>query len=514
MNVEEKNHTLRLLVRGAGITLIGILLIDLFAFLYKLMIARYLGPGAYGQLTIGITILTLSTAFTMVGLPAGLSRFISYYFVQKKFSETKAVVIVGLLTVLPISLLFSFMIQLSAPYIAAHVFHNPPVTKILRIFGWIIPLYALVQLGKTILQGFKRIGHRIIVESFGEHALRFVLAAAVVLIGKGIYGLAIAYLAGMVFALFIALYLVQKVMKKVKQVKIFPLTVVAKELFIFSLPLAFSSIVFSVMKWSDTLMLGYFKDAVQVGLYNVALPLSTILAMSYSAFRNLTLPVMTEFYAKKKIEEVRTSFMAISRWIFLTTFPVFLLMILFPGEIIAIFFGNQYRTAGLPLIILTVGVFINAATGLVAETLQTFGRTKTIFWCALFGTVLNVILNYFFIPIWGMAGAAIATSTSISLVNIIMLYFVQQLLHMRFEYKYYIKYLTASIVPFIVVYVILSRLRPLSFVSTIVGLLVFLSLNAILLFVLKSFTAEDIMIVNTIENKFKIPLSWLKKWMH
>ena len=69
---------------------------------------------------------------------------------------------------------------------------------------------------------------------------------------------------------------------------------------------------------------------------------------------------------------------------------------------------------------------VSAFTGPAANLLQMTGR-QVIFMKVLFaGAVINIVMNYFLIPIYGIAGAAVATMSSIIFWNVTMVYFVKK----------------------------------------------------------------------------------------
>jgi O-antigen/teichoic acid export membrane protein len=69
--------------------------------------------------------------------------------------------------------------------------------------------------------------------------------------------------------------------------------------------------------------------------------------------------------------------------------------------------------------ILTVGQFINSASGSVGYILQMTGHQKFHQNVILIGTILNIILNWFLIPLYGIIGASIASVISMFFWNIV-----------------------------------------------------------------------------------------------
>ena len=133
----------------------------------------------------------------------------------------------------------------------------------------------------------------------------------------------------------------------------------------FSLPLVLSGFMGTIIMWTDTTMLGFFKNAVVVGIYNAAIPTAQILMVFPSALSALFLPVITELYSKGEEKELRTVYKVIAKWMFYLNFPVFLLLVIFSRQVLNITFGKEYITGYIALILLggayLTSVFSNPA---------------------------------------------------------------------------------------------------------------------------------------------------------
>ena len=97
--------------------------------------------------------------------------------------------------------------------------------------------------------------------------------------------------------------------------------------------------------------------------------------------------------------------------IYLSVF-IAILVTLWGGSMIEFLYGDQYKNAEAPLIIhIWAGVFVfvgNVTTRwMISENLQIYAATYS-----GIGAVLNIVLNYVFLPKIGVTGAAIATLVS------------------------------------------------------------------------------------------------------
>jgi len=80
---------------------------------------------------------------------------------------------------------------------------------------------------------------------------------------------------------------------------------------------------------------------------------------------------------------------------------------------------------------LSVGQLINAATGSVGLLLIMTGYERDAAICVGISAVLNVVLNATLIPKWGLTGAAIATTSSMMVWNILLAIWVYRRLRIH-----------------------------------------------------------------------------------
>jgi O-antigen/teichoic acid export membrane protein len=189
------------------------------------------------------------------------------------------------------------------------------------------------------------------------------------------------------------------------------------ELISFSLPLFGSSLIYIIMCYTDTLMLGYFTRAEDVGLYNIALRLSRFILLFPTAITFIYLPIASEQFSKGFSENVREVYVSVVKWTFTLSIPIFLTLLLFPKTVIGVVFGWEYLEGWSTLCILSVGFFISVLIGPSGFTLVALGKTKLVALNNIVAFILNITLNAFLIPAFGIEGAALATSLTSMLIN-------------------------------------------------------------------------------------------------
>ncbi|MBI2110451.1 polysaccharide biosynthesis C-terminal domain-containing protein, partial [Candidatus Woesearchaeota archaeon] len=155
-------------------------------------------------------------------------------------------------------------------------------------------------------------------------------------------------------------------------------------------------------------------------------------------------------------------------------------------------FGIHYVNSAVPLLILSIGYFMNYLVMNATNTLIIFKKTKLIFIDLLIATFLNIILNYLLIPHYGGRGAAIATSISFTLAGI--LYFLQakKLTKAKLiDFSYGKTILAAGVAMLVVLSIQKWIIFEKIIFSLAVNIIIFLVLYGFLLVLLKVFSKED-----------------------
>jgi O-antigen/teichoic acid export membrane protein len=309
-----------------------------------------------------------------------------------------------------------------------------------------------------------------------------------ILLGAGLMGVAFAYLMGFVSYTAFTLFWLRKSLRgddtatMSGNVGNFE----ARELVLFSLPLLFAFILSHIGIELHTILLGYFKNTAEVGLYSAALPFSQFISLPLTILLFMFLPVASQHWYGRNIEELQSVFKFVCRWIFIVSCSIFLALTLFSREIITVTFGSSFSPAHRALIILSVGYFFNALCGPTGALLLAAGESKKYLLGDLIGVGGALFLCLYLIPKMGVTGAAYAGMGQLLIVNIIRVIFIYQ---------------KAKIIPFsfrpfaglLLMVGIVVVLKDVIYINNfVVKMVVFLGLYSIAIATTKAFRREDI----------------------
>ena len=310
----EESSYLKKIFSGALIVLIGTFISKILSYGYRVLVGR-IGTEEYGLLSLGLAISGSLIVISTLGLNIGVQRYVSYYKGKLDNARIKGIITSSLKILLPLSLSFGFILFILSDQISINFFHNAKLSPILKILAISIPLTVIGDIFLNTIRAFQKIEYEVFTKNLGENFFKLAFTFLFLYLGLGVIGASIAYVIAVFFTFIASLYLVEKKIfpifkTKVKSIKS------NKELLFYSIPLVLNTFVFLVILWTDTIMIGYFKNASDVGIYNAALPTAQLMIVIPNSLVALFLPILTELYAQKKTQMFGSFYKTVTKWIF------------------------------------------------------------------------------------------------------------------------------------------------------------------------------------------------------
>jgi PST family polysaccharide transporter len=193
----------------------------------------------------------------------------------------------------------------------------------------------------------------------------------------------------------------------------------AKQMMRVSWPLILSGLAIVVYLRIDQIMLGQLADDQAVGVYSAAVRLSEVWPfMALAIVRSFSPAIIS---AKQISQELYyQKIQKLSNILTLIVYAIAIPMTFLSQPLVVLVFGQDYAEAGTILSIhiwSSVFVFL----GYVKEVwIATEELTKFAFVASSLGAVLNILLNWWLIPLYGAVGAAVATVISYGFTDYVM----------------------------------------------------------------------------------------------
>lgn len=405
--VEESD--LSTLLSSAALVLIGGIVGSASKLVERVVIGRALSPTTYGEVSIGIAVLTFGATFSILGLSQGVPRYMARFDDDR---DVRGAWLTGLLVAVPASLVLTGVLLWQADLIATHLFELEASIELLYVLVLSLPFVVGLRIAVGGIRGFENTIYRTYANDLVYPGLRIGLLVVLLYVGFDVVAAGYAYLVAAAVAVAVAHVLLNNLLQLVG-----PVTLHAREMFVFSAPLAISTVLSVLLTRTDTIMIGYFRPSLEVGLYSAAYPLAQGMLVVLGSFGFVYLPLASRLDADDRRGEIDTIYTLTTKWIYVVTFPAFLAFVAFPADVLGIVFGAEYTDAWLAMMILSVGFFTNAAVGRNRETVSALGHTQYIFYANGIAFVLNVALNLLLIPVYGYHGAALTSAISFIALN-------------------------------------------------------------------------------------------------
>lgn len=187
----------------------------------------------------------------------------------------------------------------------------------------------------------------------------------------------------------------------------------------FNLPLIPHYLSLVVLGQSDRIMVKYFCGSSDAGIYTLASQIGLILSILVGAINGSRVPWTYEKMKNREYEKIRK----ISILLVFVLEAMVIMTMLFLPELVWILGGKEYTQAMFITPIITVSVLMTFLYDLFATVEFYYGYTKYVMVASTAGAILNLVLNYVFIPLYGYTAAAYTT---------VFCYFIFIILHYIF----------------------------------------------------------------------------------
>ena len=392
---------IRRLARHSAIYGLGGILSRVLAVLLLPLYTSYLGTKGFGK----IEIITALTTVLVIVLSAGISSaFFRFYFDSKDDERRTLIVRTAFwftMTTATIGLLLG--VVLASPIAHALKLGDDPWLVLAAAVG----LWA--QMNYQQLTNLFRVEERSVQFVIASVANILITVGATVLLVVGLHKGATGAVVGN-FVGTLAVYLVLLAYRRYQLGLQFDRRLL-REMNKFGLPLVPSALALRAISFIDRLFVGAYKGVGEVGVYSLAVRVSSVIVFLMIAFR-LAWPAFAysiddENAAKRTYSYVLTYLLFVCCWISIAlgTLAPWLVKILAPSK------PGFYRADE------AVGVLSFGATAYAGYTVLAIGigrARQTQFNWIVSGAAaaLNVALNFVLIPPYGMMGAAISTAAA------------------------------------------------------------------------------------------------------
>lgn len=401
------------MARGGGLNLVGAAFSQLTLLLISVVLARALGRADVGLYFQAYAFLSLLNLLSLSGFRAGMTRFVAVHLVEGDRGAVRGTVRLGLLLTISVSVLLAGALALAAPWLAATAFDDPRLASPLRYVAVALPLTTFTDAALAATQGFSTMRPFALIGRIVEPALRTGLTFALLATGSGVAGAMTALvLSHLVSAVLAARALSRLIGPSAARPVYRP-----RELFGFSMVSWAASLASTGLIWADTIVLGIYLPTEQVGVYAMATRLVVLASFVMAPINGAFAPRIADLYHRGRTTTLSRVYRVATSWILRLSLPAFVLLAVFPDDLLALF-GPAFVAGATVTLVLAAGKLVDAATGPCGLMLNMSGRPLLSMIDNVVVLLLNVGLNIWLIPRHGILGSAVAWAVALGIVNL------------------------------------------------------------------------------------------------
>ena len=187
--------------------------------------------------------------------------------------------------------------------------------------------------------------------------------------------------------------------------------------------LFYMSLIGILLSRFDILLLGWFVQAEEVGIYNVSARLAELASLGLVVSNLVVAPMIARHYHNREKRELQSLLTFSGRIVAVATFAI-LILLYSVGEYVLGWYGEPFRDGYNVLMILAVGQFLNALFGPVGYILLMTGHSNVALRIYLIAVSIMGLLLILLIPIYGMIGAAVSSAIGVVIWNVMMCFYV------------------------------------------------------------------------------------------
>lgn len=280
----------------------------------------------------------------------------------------------------------------------------------------------------------------------GIHALcgllndvgRIIVQVIAIFLGFGIGGLIGGFVAGLIINSIIGLHFFDVHFVRFSWRHI-------KSLSTFSFWLFLTSSGVLVFSYADTVMIGYYLDNMNVGVYRVVLQFTSIAAFTAIALQSTLWPRVSRWGKTGETGSIEKSLSRACSYSLILALPILIGGILLGDKLLYFLYGQEFVSGYTTLIILLIVQVVNVFQYFFTMYLGALNHQKEAFKVTIVSVAANIILNLMLIPVYGIAGAASATLATMLLNAILARQELSNIINIQIELNSLSNILKASL---------------------------------------------------------------------
>ena len=261
---------------------------------------------------------------------------------------------------------------------------------------------------------------------------------------------------------------------------------------------------------SDLYILEFFRGSQEVGIYSVSYGISEkTMFLITSLFLLPSVPIAYSIWEKEGATASQRFVHKLTRYYLLIGMPAAIGLSVLAKPIADVMFAPEYLLGYRIIPLVALGTLLVGFAHRFSLGLGYYKRSDLNMVCFLGAAVLNVGLNFAFIPKYGYVAAAVTTFASYAFLLLLEIVLSRQFFIWKFPFKSLAKVTCASAVMGAVVYPVGNSLTSSTLVNLVVGICIGVFIYTLMLLLLREPQKEEIRELQEIKNKILIRIQQL-----
>ena len=202
-----------------------------------------------------------------------------------------------------------------------NVYKKPELQQGLIYFSLTIPFYTSLLVMAYSSRGFNKMQYYVITENFMRPLLQFLfLFLLFYFIGEKISTAILPWAFSSSLGLLLILFFFAKELRSKGMVKRDEFKY--REVITFSFPITLISILYFLFAWTDMILLGFFRPAEKIGIYNAVARTAEMTNLFLLSINEVFSPLVSQLSYKKDINSLKKVFRVIVRWTLYFSLPL------------------------------------------------------------------------------------------------------------------------------------------------------------------------------------------------
>lgn len=400
-------------LKNSGALIFDKVLGSLLAAIIFFLVAGYLGPSQLGHYNYALSVLTVFSTFTLLGIDSVVIR-------ELVTKNEEREIVLG--TVFFLRLL-GYILTLALSIILIKIVNGSEVVLILTLILSTAYLFRLLQVIDLWFISQRVVKWGVIARIAGV----FIMASLklyIIFSGLGLYWIAVATVVEFLAAgILLVLLYKSKMGSSILQWRFSKKYLT--NLLLMSWPLILGSLFVSMSSRADQFLLGSLKNEYSVGIYSPAVKISELWFYVPSAILTSVFPNLISAY-KENLEIYEIKLKRVASTILYATVVFCLIIFMISPVVVNLLLGQQYSDS-IEILKVYIWVSVGSVMGsFLSMTLITVGKQKYDLLLKSIPFVLGIPLSFILIPRLGGNGAALSTVIAYNMSWLIVVFFIRE----------------------------------------------------------------------------------------